>query len=266
VLTRASDTLASSALRSEPVPSLLRGFSAPVVLDYAYTDAQLLTLLAHDSDPFNRWEAGPAPGRAPRYCNSHEGADASGAGPWRAGRCLHRRDARCCAPQLDAAFKELVLTLPSETYMAEQLDVVDPQRIHAVREAMRLQLATACRADWECRLRSHQRHRRLHARCRCLRPPRPGRPGPHAPVPGRRASGDTVWPGKTLQRFKDAGNMTDRFNALAALVSSGHPLAARALQRFHAMFKDEALVIDKWFACRPARPTAAATSCRPSSS
>jgi aminopeptidase N len=47
-------------------------------------------------------------------------------------------------PTLDAAFKELVLTLPSETYIAEQLDVVDPQRIHAVREAMREQLARRC--------------------------------------------------------------------------------------------------------------------------
>ena len=62
------------------------------------------------------------------------------------------------------------------------------------------------------------------------------------------ASGDTVWPGKSLQRFKDAGNMTDRFNALSALVSSGHPLAAQALPRFHALFKDEPLVLDKWFA------------------
>ena len=52
--------------RSEPVPSLLRGFSAPVVLDFAYSDAQLLTLLAHDRDPFNRWEAGPTAGTAQR--------------------------------------------------------------------------------------------------------------------------------------------------------------------------------------------------------
>ncbi|MGV2481762.1 UNVERIFIED_CONTAM: aminopeptidase N C-terminal domain-containing protein, partial [Salmonella enterica subsp. enterica serovar Weltevreden] len=52
-------------------------------------------------------------------------------------------------PQLDAAFKELVLTLPSETYLAEQRDVVDPQRIHAVREAMRAQLAQALHDDWQ---------------------------------------------------------------------------------------------------------------------
>jgi aminopeptidase N len=66
--------------------------------------------------------------------------------------------------------------------------------------------------------------------------------------------GDTVWPGKALQRFKDASNMTDRFGAVSALVSAGHPLAQNALQRFHALFKDEALVIDKWFALQASSP------------
>jgi len=68
-------------------------------------------------------------------------------------------------------------------------------------------------------------------------------------------SGQTsVWPGKALQRFKDAGNMTDRFNALSALVLSGHELAAQALQRFHTLFKDEPLVLDKWFALQAGAP------------
>ena len=69
-----------------------------------------------------------------------------------------------------------------------------------------------------------------------------------------RQSGDVVWPGKAYQRFKDAGNMTDRVNALAALVSSESPLAAEALPRFHAMFKNEALVLDKWFALQAGAP------------
>ncbi|MPN48240.1 Aminopeptidase N [bioreactor metagenome] len=67
-------------------------------------------------------------------------------------------------------------------------------------------------------------------------------------------TGDTVWPGKTYQSFKDAGNMTDRFGALAALVGSGHELAKPALERFHALFKDEALVLDKWFALQAGAP------------
>ena len=157
-------------------------------------------------------------------------------------------------PTLDAAFKELVLTLPSETYIAEQLDVVDPQRVHAVREAMRLQIATSLQADWEWAFEAHQDS---------------GAFSPDATSAGRRAlagmalnylclaaaqNGDAVWPGKALQRFKDAGNMTDQANALQALVGSGHALAAPALARFHAKFKHEDLVLDKWFALQAGAP------------
>jgi aminopeptidase N len=157
-------------------------------------------------------------------------------------------------PLLDAAFKELVLTLPSETYLAEQLDVVDPQRIHAVREAMRLQLAVALAPDWA----------RAYELCQDN-----GAYSPDALSAGRRAlagmalthlclaaqaGGDNTWPERTLQTFDKAGNMTDRFNALTALVSSGHALAGVALSRFHALFKDEALVIDKWFSLQAGTP------------
>jgi aminopeptidase N len=254
VMTQETETRVFINIDAEPVPSILRGFTAPVVLEFDYTDAQLLHLLRHDSDPFNRWEAGQrlAVGSALVAINS----GAASAGNTWAGVL---NDAYIDAmrevlrhPALDAAFKELVLTLPSETYLAEQLDVVDPQRIHAVRESMRLQLATSLSSDWEAVYAANQDT---------------GNYTPDAVSSGRRALagmalsqlclaaqsvGDTVWPGKTLQRFKDASNMTDRFNALAALVSSGHPLAAQALALFHAMFKDEALVIDKWFALQAA--------------
>jgi aminopeptidase N len=147
-----------------------------------------------------------------------------------------------------------VLTLPAETYISEQLEVADPQRVHAVREAMREQMAQRLFADWEWAFDTHRES---------------GAYRPDAVSSGRRAltglalthlclaarrSGDSVWPGKALQRFKDAGNMTDRFNALAALVTSGHELAAPALQRFHALFKDEPLVLDKWFALQAGAP------------
>ena len=251
VMTQESQTFTFVNLDSEPVPSILRGFSAPVVLEFAYTDAQLLHLLAHDSDPFNRWEAGQrlAVNRAVAAIQSEEAiAAVLDAAYLNAMREVLRH------PALDAAFKELVLTLPSETYLAEQLDVVDPQRIHAVRETMRQQLATELQADWQAAYAANHDT------------------GAYQPDPissGRRAlagmaltflclaanaSGDTVWPGKTLQRFKDAGNMTDRFNALAALVSSGQPLAAPALAQFHALFKNEALVIDKWFSLQASAP------------
>ena len=254
VMTQETETRVFINIDAEPVPSILRGFTAPVVLEFDYTDAQLLHLLQHDSDPFNRWEAGQR-----LAVSSALNAISSIAIYASNTRASVLNDAYIDAmrevlrhPKLDAAFKELVLTLPSETYLAEQLDVVDPQRIHAVRESMRLQLATALVGDWEAVYTANHDT---------------GAYTPDAVSSGRRAlagmalsqlclaaqsTGDAVWPGKTLQRFEDASNMTDRFNALAALVASGHPLATKALARFHAMFKDEALVIDKWFALQAA--------------
>ena len=245
VLSETSQTVVFENIDAAPVPSILRGFSAPVILEHDYSDAQLLTLLAFDTDPFNRWEAGQrlALRRALAAVQStdavHQPLDVA---------YLDAMRAILRAPELDAAFKELVLTLPGETYIAEQLDEVDPQRIHAVREAMREQLAHALHEDWVQAFEAHQDNGAF-------------RPDPVSS--GRRAlaglalamlclaareNGNPVWPGKALQRFKDAGNMTDRVNALSALVGSGHALAAQALERFHALFKGEELVLDKWFA------------------
>lgn len=253
VLTRPGEQFTFLNIDAEPVPSILRGFSAPVILDHEYSDAQLLTLLANDPDPFNRWEAGQR--LALRAAIQAIGTPAIGAGETPLNEAYVEAMRRVLRdPKFDAAFKELVLTLPSETYIAEQLEVVDPQRVHAVREAMRAQLAAGLFADWE---QAYEQNRDTGAY-----QPDPVSSGRRALAGlalthlclAARASGDTLWPGKTLQRFKDAGNMTDRFNALNALVSSGHALAAQALSRFHAIFKNEALVIDKWFSLQAGAP------------
>ena len=116
---------------AEPVPSLLRGFSAPVTLVDGLGDAELLVLLGHDTDPFNRWEAAQRLGLSRLLAAVQRGTEvALDAAYVEAMRDVLRH------PALDAAFKELVLTLPSEGYVAEQLEAHDPQRIHAVREAM----------------------------------------------------------------------------------------------------------------------------------
>ncbi|MCW2311592.1 aminopeptidase N [Rhodoferax antarcticus] len=247
VMTQASESITFENVSEEPVPSILRGFSAPVILDIDYTDTQLLTLLAHDTDPFNRWEAGQRlalRSAIQSIADSPDGIRAKGLNHAyiAAMRAVLRH------PTLDAAFKELVLTLPSETYLSEQLDVVDPQRVHATREAMREQLARELADDWQWAFEAHSAN---------------GSYVPDTLSSGRRAlaglalsmlclaarqSGDTVWPGKAYQRFKDADNMTDRFNALAALVHTGHELAKPALARFHSLFQNEELVLDKWFA------------------
>jgi aminopeptidase N len=185
VLTEAEQSFVFSNVSEAPVPSLLRTFSAPVVLEHEFSDADLLTLLAHDSDPFNQWEASQRLGL--RYAlkaiaaSGEASAEILPADFIEAMRRVLRDD------KLDAAFKDLVLTLPSESYIAEQLAEVDPQRVHAVREAMILQLATALQPEWES-LGGQPRHRRLSPRPCQRRPPRAGRPRPVHAVPACRSN------------------------------------------------------------------------------
>ncbi len=233
----------------EPVPSLMRGFSAPVNVADDLGDADLLVLLAHDEDPFNRWEAGQRLLLKRLVAASREGGE-----PLLDAPVVEAMRGVLRHPGLDAAFKELVLTLPSEGYVAEQLTSVDPQAVHAARERMKRQLAAALRDDWQWAWEAHQVR---------------GGYSPDALSSGRRAlanlalamlvldaveRGDEVWQGRAYQRVKDATNMTDRFGALAALVDSHAMLAEPALERFHEMFRHEALVVDKWFALQARAP------------
>ncbi|WP_298231371.1 aminopeptidase N [uncultured Azohydromonas sp.] len=249
VLEQAEQSWTFVNVGAAPVPSLLRGFSAPVILDDGLSDAERLVLLAHDTDAFNRWESGQRLALT-RLCAAAEGHASA-----------HLDDAFIEAmrtvlrhPTLDASFKELVLQLPTEGYVAEQLPVVDPQRVHAVRESMRAQLAQHLHADWAWAWEHHQLREGYQ---------------PTVAQAGRRAlanlalsmlclhaqrSGDPVWPGRAYQRFKDAGNMTERLGALLALVESHAELAEPALARFHELFKDDALVLDKWFALQARAP------------
>jgi len=249
VLSEAREFYTFVNVDEEPVPSLLRGFSAPVTLVDGLSDADLLTLLQHDPDPFNRWEAGQRLALERLISAVKSGAElALDEGYIAAMRGVLQNTT------LDPAFKELVLVAPSEVYVAEQLDVVDPQRIHQAREALKLQLAQGLRDEWVEAFDQHQVH------------------GGYSPDPvsaGKRAlanlaldmlcldaveRGDAVWPGRAYQRFKDAANMTDRQGALTALIGSHSELAEPALERFHELFRNEPLVIDKWFMLQATAP------------
>ncbi len=247
VLDSAEQSFVFDDVDRAPVPSLLRGFSAPVILDDGLGDAELLILLAHDGDPFNRWEAGQR--LALRRLVAAVDTPAALDSPFVDAMRSLLRD-----PALDPAFKALALTLPDEGFVAEQLAQVDPQRIHAAREGFRAELATALHADWAWAFDANA-----------------VREG-YAPSPaqaGRRAlanlslamlcvhaarSGDPVWPGRAFQRVKDAANMTDRLGALTALVVSHAELAGPALERFHALAGGDALVVDKWFTLQAGAP------------
>jgi aminopeptidase N len=249
VLDAPAQTFSFDGIGEPPVPSLLRGFSAPVRLDDGLGDDDRLVLLAHDSDPFNRWEAGQ------KLVLDRLLAAVRGSQPPVLDAALEAALRRTLHdPALDANFKALVLLAPSELYVAEQLQSVDPQRIHAVREQWRALLAERLHDDWAATFAAHQvktgyapQPRQIGARALanmalgylCLHAVR---------------TGDAVWQGRAYQRFKDAGNMTDRLGALNALVGSHSLLADSALNRFHAMAHDDALVVDKWFTVQALAP------------
>jgi len=249
VLNEVSRSFTFVDVPSEPVASLLRGFSAPVHLDDAMSDADLRVLLVHDTDAFNRWEAGQRLALQAMVGALHADTPLHlDADTLEAFRSVLRQ------PSIDPALKELLLTPPSEAYVAERISPADPQRIHALREQFRDELAARLHADWVWAFESHQVREGYR---------------PETAQAGHRALAnlaldmlvrqavriaDPVWPGRALQRFKDASNMTDRYGALSTLVNAHSELAEAALRRFHATFAAEPLVIDKWFALQASAP------------
>ena len=251
-LTEGKQSFTFTGIAQEPVPSLLRDFSAPVVLDYDYRDEELAFLLAHDSDPFNRWEAGQRLATRRLLALAESGVQADlvyHATPLdhliaNALRKLLRDDS------LDPAFRDLVLTLPSEGMLAEQVDVIDPQAIHLARRALRRHLAHALRDDLLAIYHANQVT---------------GSYSPDAAHAGRRAlrnnalgyladlGGDAAH-ALMQDQLDGATNMTDRIAALAAMVNNDAPGTDAALRQFYSDFEDEALVIDKWFSLQAMSP------------
>ncbi|PLZ01134.1 aminopeptidase N [Burkholderia sp. WAC0059] len=232
---------------AKPLPSLLRNFSAPVIVEYDYSDDELAFLLAHDSDPFNRWEAGQ------RLATRELLALAAHAAT---GRTLQLDDAVVGAfrrvltdETLSPAFRELALMLPSETYLAEQMAESDPAAVHAARQFVRRRLAQALKADW---LAVYERHRT------------PGAYEATSTAAGHRALKNLALsylaelddPADAVRlasaQYDAADNMTDRAAALSALLNaaagSGSDFAQGPLDDFYRRFEKEPLVIDKWFA------------------
>ena len=229
----------------EPIPSLLRDFSAPVILDYQASDDELAFLMANDSDPFNRWEAGQrlATRRLLALANA-VGRNADMSAILSADDPLLDAMRRTLSDKmLDPAFREQVMMLPSETMVAEQMDMIDPQAVHAARQYLRRLLAESLRAELEAVYHEHAT---------------PGPYSPDAAAAGRRGLRNVALSyllelddrdahALAVQQVEEAGNMTDRIAALTALVNSSAPARADALARFYEDFRNEPLVVDKWF-------------------
>ena len=258
-LTATSQSFVFTDLASAPIPSLLRDFSAPVVLDFDYTPQQLAVLLAHESDPFNAWEAGQ------RLASSLilDATAAIAAGQpvrWPADFVDAIRRLLQTQATRGAAFVAEAISLPGESTLAEMLDVVDPDALHAARNALRRHLAEQLEKEFfglystltasEAYAPSSEQAGRRALRNTCL---------------GYLLELDTADSRQlALGQFQSADNMTDQFAALAALANvnaADCPERATALADFYAQWKDEALVVDKWLAAQSTsrRPDTLAT-------
>jgi aminopeptidase N len=228
-LRKAEERFVFEGLKQKPVPSLLRGFSAPVILNYPYGESDLLHLLAHDDDPFNRWEA--AQRLAATVILEHGGLP-SASFIEAAHKVLHEKD---------AYFAAEVLTLPSEGFLAEQMQLVDPDRLHESRNTLRRDLAYALKDE-------------LLGLYKTLTTP-----GTYSPDPvsiGRRALrnlclnylGELGMSALAYEQFKRADNMTDTMAALGTLANLDCAERQPALDEFYGKWSKEPLVVDKWLA------------------
>ena len=240
-LTTEKQTFRFLDVQEKPVPSILRNFSAPVVLEYDYTDDELAFLMAHDSDAFNRWEAGQR--LASRRLLKLTLQAQSGNALTTDAALAESFAATLNDARLDPAFREIALTLPAEAVIAEQMDQIDPQAIHTARRFLRRSLAQTMRGD----LLKAYRQNEIS-----------GSYSPDALSSGKRGLKnlalsylgeiDDVEAHALMQaQYDSANNMTDRMAALSALANSQAIGRAEALAGFYSDFEQEPLVIDKWF-------------------
>ncbi len=249
-LTEAQQTFVFEGLSVEPVPSLLRGFSAPVRLHYAYSNSDLRLLMAHDSDSFVRWDA------SQQYAmRILEGLIANHQN--QQPLVVEAEFIEACHDLLDAEHQDQALiaealTLPSERYIAEQVERVDAEAIHVAREFLMSSIGQALKPV-------------LRLRYEELLDDSPYQASPVA-IGQRRLknlcltylmqSADTTNIELVVRQYRQANNMTDKIIALSLLVEVGGELANDVLADFYKQYRDDTLVLDKWFAIQ-------ATSKRP---
>jgi aminopeptidase N len=248
VLDKASDSLTFTGVAAHPVPSLFRSFSAPVKTTLDLSNEELLVLLRHDTDAFNRWQA--AQTVAMRLLVSFskgvpvpetEVADLA---------CALLAFLEADALR-DPAFAALVITLPSEADIAQEIGSdVDPDAIHLARRDMRRRIGEVC-------LEPLRNFRRSLADI--------GAYSPDAASAGRRAlrnasldllAAADAASGERLasEQFETAGNMTDRLASLSILTTLPGDAREDALRQFGTRYRHEPLVLDKWFTLQAAIP------------
>jgi len=236
----------------KPLPSLLRGFSAPVKLSFPYDRDQLMFLMQHDSDGFNRWEAGQQ--LAVQVLQELIGQQQRGEPLVVDARLVQALRSVLENEALDQAMVAEMLSLPSEAYLTEISEVADVEAIHAAREFARRQLAEAL---FEPLWKRYQANREVSRQTPYVA---------EAAHFARRSLQNIALSYLMLserpevlaacqEQFEACDNMTERLAALAVLVNS--PFAQerdKALAAFAERFKEDPLVMDQWFSVQAACP------------
>jgi len=242
-LTRASQRFEFVDVRAPPVPSLLRGFSAPVRLEYAYSDEDLALLAAHDSDAVNRWDAAQRSfvNAVIALAEAHTAGAALAEAPllWRIVRTL------LADRKSDPALLAQALALPDAAYVASLMPAIDPDGVEAAFAHVARTLARGLREAFEETYQAHRRPRGPYA-------PTPAQAGPrrlaHLCLRYLGTLDDERAHALAAHQFEEADNLSDAIGALAALRDSDKPVRAELYARFEARWRDEPLVLDKWFA------------------
>ncbi len=243
-ITESEQTVVFDSISEAPVPSLLRGFSAPVKLSYPYSLDELSFLMGHDSDGFNRWNAGQQLSiqlMQTLVTDYREGT------PLVLDQRLVEAFAKVLAEtDTDQAMQALVLMLPSEYLLAELAEVIDVEAIHQVRRFMCRELGRELRDTWRATYLASSEPRyemsgtavaKRSLKNLSLRYLLNG------------AADDSL--SLMHAQFMDADNMTDRLSALNGLVNDpreeARPLAEQALDKFYNDWQHEPLVLNQWF-------------------
>ncbi len=239
-----SSSVVITNIAEKPVLSLGRGFSAPVHIDYEQSTEELIFLMAHDSDGFNRWQA--AQNLATHYLLAAIGKLQAGQSPATLTWSADYLDAFAAVlrdDRIDGSFKSLLLQLPSEIELAQALSIIDVDAIHAARESLRAALLDAHREEMG----------RIYASLAVAQEFKADR----ASIQARRLK-NTLLAYLSVERtdavlalayeqFSSATNMTDAQAALSCLAQYPSEQSAIALQAFYDRWESDPLVMDKWF-------------------
>ena len=235
MLTQAEQSFAFEGFAQPPILSINRGFSSPVIVESHRSQADLAFLSAHDDDPFARYEA-----MQQLMVNVLVGAVAGQPVDDSAVVAAIRQTAT--NPALDAAFIAEAIRLPAEAYLGDQMAMVDPDAIHAARDALQRRIGMALEPLW----------RDIHARTQgkgfALSPAAKGaRALRNVALTYLVASGAEDGPAIAFAQFDHADNMTERQSALATLASGASNEREAALDIFYHRYSHDPLVLDKWF-------------------